>query len=274
VTEFDDDLLPPRSALLDTGVFMRAIGERVDARSALCADLLRRLIERKVRVLVAAPTIAEIIRGNASALPHTTAGIEVVDFDGKAAVLCGELYPAADVAGTADETATKLKFDAMIVACAKRHNAGHLISLDDKMVTRANERELEAHDPHDYLRAERAASVEAPEHDSAPSSIVPMKGKQLSLLDVAPPVPTVFARAQVDATPGAPPTPAVDTEDPDEKTVVSAPTANASASDDGPSIEAPSVLVAALAATPHPAAEARAQVESAAVAGPDVSEDG
>jgi predicted nucleic acid-binding protein len=136
-------LVPARVAL-DTTFLLRALS-LADDESGLCELLLRELVALKVQIQVPAPVIAEIVRGDVRRSPHTTSGLLVTAFDEKAAVKCGELFPASSLKGAA------LKFDAMIIACAVRWDAKHIISLDQTLRINATQRGVLGKQPADYL---------------------------------------------------------------------------------------------------------------------------
>jgi predicted nucleic acid-binding protein len=123
----------PQRALFDTGVVIRALGERPnDPRSPLCEALWEAMVENGRDILIAAPSIAEMIRQDGKGeIPHRR-GVEVVAFDARAAELLGRKFPERVL--TLERTNTGLpkhyiKYDAMIVACAVRHRATHFVGL-------------------------------------------------------------------------------------------------------------------------------------------------
>ncbi len=89
----DPKLLPIR-AMVDTGVFIRALGQRPDdPRSPDCRDFLDAMYSNQREVLLAAPSLAETIRGFDPPSVPSTAGIEVVAFDDEAAIALGLHFP-------------------------------------------------------------------------------------------------------------------------------------------------------------------------------------
>ena len=127
----------PHRVLIDTGVFIRALGQRPeDVQSADCKDFVEAMAHHNREVLVAAPSLAEMIRGLPVPTPPTTTGMLVVAFDDLAAVILGTRFPAKTLKHMAAGTAvplTYLKYDAMIAACAIRHKAQYLVSLDARL---------------------------------------------------------------------------------------------------------------------------------------------
>jgi predicted nucleic acid-binding protein len=150
----------PQRALFDTTIVIRALGDRPDdPRSPACEALWEAMLQNGRQILVAAPTIAEMARkegGAKRSLPRRK-GVEVVAFDDLAAELLGRSMPNT-VLQTAKEQ-TKLprdyiKYDALIIACAARHRATHIITLDDGMTGLATKVGLSIGRPEDYLTAQ------------------------------------------------------------------------------------------------------------------------
>jgi len=134
VAEIDPSTLPQR-ALFDTGVVIRALGERPDdARSPMCEALWNAMLENGRQILIAAPSLAEMIRqeGKDYSIPRRR-GVEVVAFDDRAAVELGRRFPERVLLMERERSQLPkhyIKYDAMIVACAIRHRATHLVGLD------------------------------------------------------------------------------------------------------------------------------------------------
>ncbi|MBX7115926.1 MAG: type II toxin-antitoxin system VapC family toxin [Myxococcaceae bacterium] len=130
----DSARLPAR-ALIDTGVFIRAMGELPkDPRSVDCKDFVNAMAAAGKDVLLAAPSLAEMLRGQAMPAVPNTGAITVVAFDDVAAVELGTKFPAKTLKTVPGGLpATYLKYDAMIAACAIRHRCGFLITLDEKL---------------------------------------------------------------------------------------------------------------------------------------------
>lgn len=129
----------PRRALLDTGVLIRALGEHpTDPRSADCRDFLDAMVAAGNDVLVGAPSLAEMIRAMAVPKVPSTNNIVVVPFDDQAAIVLGTTFPMValkQLALKTGATLTYLKYDALIAACAIRHRADFLVSLDGRLST-------------------------------------------------------------------------------------------------------------------------------------------
>ncbi|MGB1274795.1 MAG: hypothetical protein ACPG77_03510, partial [Nannocystaceae bacterium] len=91
------------------------------------------MLDAKNQILIAAPTLAEVLRGNPKTKIPSTRSIRVIPFDRKAAELLGHKLPVTLTKTAAKESGfshTYFKYDAMIVACAKRWGAEVIIALD------------------------------------------------------------------------------------------------------------------------------------------------
>lgn len=148
----------PSSALLDSGVLIRALGERSEEpQSANCLRLLRDMEEANRRIYVAAPTIAEIERNQTQGPPPSlpiSRNIVVVPFDREAARLLALHFPWEVIKGESDEQVRSrrcIKYDAMIVACALRIKAASLVSLDAGMRKLCAQAKLKAGAPSAYV---------------------------------------------------------------------------------------------------------------------------
>jgi predicted nucleic acid-binding protein len=130
----------PRTALVDTGVFMRFLGERPeDPHSPACVEFCRAMFDHGNELFVAAPTIAEIMRHRGSPIPRVK-GVTVVPFDERAAHILGLEMPMVrlhQVQQSSGHSLSYLKYDAMISACALRCRTRTLIALDSDHVVMA-----------------------------------------------------------------------------------------------------------------------------------------
>jgi predicted nucleic acid-binding protein len=128
----DNNKLPGR-ALIDSGIVMRALGDLSDdPRAKLCVEFFLAMLANGREMLIAAPTLAEVIRKDATKTVPRHVGIEIVSFDDVAAELLGRTFPMSELK-TVDRTGTTLthlKYDALIFACALRHNAECIVTLD------------------------------------------------------------------------------------------------------------------------------------------------
>lgn len=123
----------PRKVMVDTGVFVRGLGQRLDEKAATCRELVGQLFSRDCRIYLAAPALAEMLRwGSASAIPRRRE-LVIAAFDERAARVLGETFPLAALeAQKASEgsSLTHLKYDSMIVACAIRYGVDVHVSID------------------------------------------------------------------------------------------------------------------------------------------------
>jgi predicted nucleic acid-binding protein len=135
-----DPALLPTNALIDTGVFMRFLGDRPDeAVSKECVAFGDAMVNNGRTLYVAAPTIAEVTRYQGKAIPRRK-GIVVIPFDDRAAELLGlnmpmaKIHQAAQASGTSK---TYMKYDALIAACALRAKAAMIVAIDSDHITMA-----------------------------------------------------------------------------------------------------------------------------------------
>lgn len=148
--------LPP-TALVDTGVFMRFLGERPeDPHAGCCAEFCQAMFDRGNEVFVAAPTIAEIMRHRGKPIPRVK-GVTVVPFDERAAHILGLEMPMARLHEAQSNTGlglAYLKYDAMISACALRCRTRTLIALDNDHVVMARHLGLNVLHPREFASSQ------------------------------------------------------------------------------------------------------------------------
>jgi predicted nucleic acid-binding protein len=134
LTVFDVKRLP-RRALCDTGFWIRALGDRPDdARSADALEFFQEMTKHGREMLMATPTLAELIRGKPGFSVPSTPNVIVVGFDRLAAEVLGTRFNASIIKQQKLKTGYQkgyLQFDAMIVACAIRHKADCVVSFDN-----------------------------------------------------------------------------------------------------------------------------------------------
>lgn len=137
--EIDASSLPEK-CLLDTGVLIRALRQRSDADTSACRAFFDAMVNSNgKRMLVAAPTVAEMLRGHPRPLPRTRS-LSVVPFDLRAAELLGTKMPISVLKAQRFDInlpLSYLKYDAMIAACAKRWEAECIVALDTDHVVLA-----------------------------------------------------------------------------------------------------------------------------------------
>lgn len=143
----------PRRSLIDTGVLTRAIGDLPpDPFTADCRDFWKAMLTADRELLIAAPSLAEVIRLDGKRSIPRAPQIEVIAFDQAAAELLGRSFPISVLkqhnhAGT---TLTHLKYDALIVASAARYNADSVVALDPDIFKLVEYVGLTAHRPGDF----------------------------------------------------------------------------------------------------------------------------
>lgn len=143
--------LLPTSALIDTNVFLRAMGDRPnDAVSPDCKAFVEAMLTARRDVLLAAPTVAEVLRFKRGTQLPVMDRFVVVPFDDDAARLLGTAFPEDVLLGWAKKTNNPLhyyKYDAMIVACAERWNVRCVVALDQGLRELASERNIRVETP-------------------------------------------------------------------------------------------------------------------------------
>jgi predicted nucleic acid-binding protein len=163
--------------MIDTGVLIRALGERPgDPDSRDCVDFVEAMLAGGRELLVAAPSVAELMRGQAVPTPPSTPGLVIVAFDDLAAIELGTRFPVSSLkslAATSGLPLTYLKYDAMIAACAIRHKAAFLITVDKRLSAQVPS-SLKVARPGDF-RAKQMQLVAVP---SAPAAPKPKKGRK------------------------------------------------------------------------------------------------
>jgi hypothetical protein len=104
-------------------------------------------------ILVATPSYAEFMRFNPTTSPPKHKSVNIVSFDEAAARLLAQSWPSTAIHSASESEGTPksiLKYDLMILACAIRHKAGLLLSLDEKMISRSREAGLNAGTPSSF----------------------------------------------------------------------------------------------------------------------------
>jgi hypothetical protein len=106
------------------------------------------------QMLLATPIIAEVLRGQPQPIPRTKSLIPVA-FDSRAAEILGLEIPVEVLRSESTRTGhsrTYLKYDAMIVACAKRWAAECIVALDGDHGVLAQHVRIPVSHPRDFLR--------------------------------------------------------------------------------------------------------------------------
>lgn len=151
VSKFDAARLPDRP-LLDTGVWLRALGWAHDPEK-LCASFVGALELHEKRRLMAAPTLSELLRGDPKRVVPNGKGIVRVAFDGPAAERLGRVATAEWLGQFPDGIRRGIKYDALIAATGRQASASCLVSWDEDTFIRriCDALELRLHHPRDFL---------------------------------------------------------------------------------------------------------------------------
>lgn len=124
----------PSRCLIDTGVFVRWLGDHHGEEKAKHSiDFVQAMLKAGKRLLVSSPTVAEAIRHKPGRTIPNTRNVEVVSFDDVAAGILGNNFHREVLVSARDALGVPIdyiKYDAMIVACASRHKAGTIVTLD------------------------------------------------------------------------------------------------------------------------------------------------
>lgn len=145
--------LLPKTALIDTGVLLRFLGDRLDEpKTAACRAFCQAMLDRHHELFIAAPTITEITRWKGSTLPRAR-GITVVAFDDRAAELLGVRGPESAITRVVQETGAPrnyIRYDFLIAACAARAHADVVVSLDKDLPKICSHLGIACKRPEDY----------------------------------------------------------------------------------------------------------------------------
>lgn len=143
----------PKNALIDTGVFLRFLGDRPDEpKSMACKAFCKAMLDNDCELFIAAPSIAEITRWRGGKLPRAK-GITVVAFDERAAELLGIRGPVntiTEIMKETGETRNCVKYDFLIAACAIRAHADVLVSLDKDLPKICEPMKIPCKKPEEY----------------------------------------------------------------------------------------------------------------------------
>lgn len=125
----------PNRPLIDTTVFIAAWGKLDDPAHDDSESFLKAMEDAGRVMLVATPTIAELLRGDDQiGLPHRRSFVPV-PFDVRAAEILGRDMKKTVLQKARDESGRSyqyIKYDAMIVACAKLYEAPCIVTTDER----------------------------------------------------------------------------------------------------------------------------------------------
>lgn len=124
----------PGRILVDSNILISALGERRrEPDTDICRDLVKAIVTSR-KLLIAAPSVAELIRGQGGGGSDALArmrNVEVLAFDHDAARRLGRDFPAHVLQAVKNDICGPfqyIKYDALIVACAARHNADMIVT--------------------------------------------------------------------------------------------------------------------------------------------------
>jgi hypothetical protein len=121
-----DEAQLPKVCALDAGVLMLALRQRPhrpEAPPAMAlwrALLTRERVDKGAKVLIPAPVLAEIIRGDQVTEPPRVRGIEIAPFTAKSARILARTFPQSFIDSSKKDGNREhyVKYDAMIAAIA------------------------------------------------------------------------------------------------------------------------------------------------------------
>jgi hypothetical protein len=139
IPPINEQMIPER-VLVDTGVMIRALESSHwtpdNQRGLDCREFWEAALSRRSRrLLVAAPSVTELLlKPPGTDLPRHRQ-VEPVSFDFVAAQVLARYVPQAVIQSKKGSfTKDAIRYDALIVACAKRHNASAVVSLDNLLM--------------------------------------------------------------------------------------------------------------------------------------------
>jgi predicted nucleic acid-binding protein len=165
-----DPSLLPTSVLIDTNVFIRAMGDRPnDAASPDCKEFVEAMIAARRDILLAAPTVAEVLRFKRGTTLPVMDKFVVVPFDDDAARLLGTAFPEELLVEWQKKTKNPLhyyKYDAMIVACAARWEARCVVALDTGVCDLARKMNMRVESPAAFRHPQGRLALVPPSTES------------------------------------------------------------------------------------------------------------
>lgn len=132
----DPDLLP-NAALVDSSVLIPALDlKRRGHEVNICRAFWDAMVAAKRRIVIAAPSISELLRGRPPTYVPRVPSVEIVPFDELAAITLGTVMPADLLKRVRDKVHGPLayyKHDALIVACGIRRKVDCIVTTDAPM---------------------------------------------------------------------------------------------------------------------------------------------
>ncbi len=155
----------PRRPLVDSSVLIAAwTKKRAEPARDDCIAFLEGVEAEDGEILIAAPTITELLKGTPPLELPRRKSVVPVPFDARAARNLAKLFPPTVLQAIRDENghllAHYIKYDAMIVACAKTFGADCIITLNGKCFDPlARHIGLQCHHPRAYKKAHQLSLV-------------------------------------------------------------------------------------------------------------------
>jgi predicted nucleic acid-binding protein len=178
----------PQVAMVDTGVLMRALGDRPrDPRSKDCMDFFKSMINYKRLILIATPVLAEYVRGNPMGKLPRGKSIQVVSFDRASAEILGKELPVAGFKKLESVSGLEkgfIYYDAMIIACAMRYGAQCIVTLDPNMKMYADTTRMKFCTPRDF----KTPIFDAIDRSKEQENLAESARQPISGLDLQPPI--------------------------------------------------------------------------------------
>jgi predicted nucleic acid-binding protein len=132
----DPDRLP-HAALVDSSVLIPALDrKRSDDEAEICRAFWDAMVAAKRRIVIAAPSISELLRGRPPTYVPRVPSVEIVPFDELAAITLGTVMPTHLLKRVRDKVHGPLayyKHDALIVACGIRRKIDCIVTTDAPM---------------------------------------------------------------------------------------------------------------------------------------------
>ena len=144
----------PGVALVDTGVLIRALGQRPDDnRAPMCVAFWNEMLRQGNLLLIAAPTVTEVMRNiDYPPLPvPSLPNVIVVAFDHGVAIELAKKFPEQVLRAQNSQNLPidYMRYDALILACALKYDAV-LVTMDVDLVALAKKGGVKSARVEDY----------------------------------------------------------------------------------------------------------------------------